>query len=130
MVNMTTILEAAAHLGVAPAAVSAVVDQLADDPALWDERTSTLTTAGMELVTGEFRESNAREDTASVLADISEVADRIRSIEDDGRDARDERDALIQWALSQGVPYAAIGDAAGLSRSALDTIRRGERHRK
>lgn len=40
-----------------------------------------------------------------------------------------QRDSEIRRLLASGVPYARLAEVTGLSRAALDTVRRGQRHR-
>ena len=62
------------------------------------------------------------------MTDLRALTDIVSEIEK-GRALLDWRDDLIRQHLAAGVPYRALQEATGLSRSALDTIRLGRRSR-
>jgi hypothetical protein len=65
-------------------------------------------------------------DAAQVLADLTAEITRARG---DLEQLLDRRDATIRAELAAGTPYADLMRITGLSRSALDAIRKGRRRR-
>lgn len=124
---MPTIDQLADLLDTTPDSIRGYVDQISDDPDLWDPDTETITDDGASIIAGQVRSGSGQRDHDS---DLTDVIARIDQLSHDTRDALDERDTLIRRMLADGVPYARLGEITGLSRSGLDTIRRGERHRQ
>lgn len=63
------------------------------------------------------------------LDNLVEVVARLDVARVAVNDLLDQRDSEIRRLLASGVPYARLGAVTGLSRAALDTVRRGQRHR-
>jgi hypothetical protein len=111
--------------------VTVHVDQISDDPGLWDANTSTLTDAGVELVTGAIAESYAQGYHATAAQQLlDDIADEAAAIEAATRvvaEATARRDEIIRAALRTELPRAAIARAADLKEARLYQIRDGRR---
>ncbi|WP_448058733.1 hypothetical protein [Cellulomonas hominis] len=66
----------------------------------------------------------------SGVAELRAVCDDLGAATARVGELRTRRDALVRQALADGAEYAALTEATGLSRSALDAIRRGRRTRR
>lgn len=96
--------------------VQAHVDQIADDPNLWDASTYTLTDAGVKLLTRAIAESYAHGYYATEAQRlIEDIADEATTIQ--------RRAELIRAALKTELPRTAIAEAASLNEAQLDQIR-------
>lgn len=122
------------NIGTHTAAVDVVrvhVDQIAADPALWNQDTDTLTDAGVELVTGAVAESYAGGYHATaaqqLLEDIAEDAAAIAAAEQTIKNRTATRDEKIRAALKTELSRDSIAAAARLQRSRLYQIRDGRR---
>jgi hypothetical protein len=111
--------------------VAVHVDQLSNDPDLWDTNTRTLTDAGVELVTGAIAESYTQSYHATtaqrLLDDIGSEAAAIKAAKQEHNEHIERRDELIQAAMGTELPRAAIAAAAGLREGRLYQIRDGRR---
>lgn len=111
--------------------VAVLVDQINDDPDLWDADSETLTPAGVEVVTAQIAESYAQGSHATtaqqLLEDIAEEAQAIKGAEDTIAERTARRDELIRAALRTELPRAAIAKAAGVKEARLYQIRDGRR---
>lgn len=100
------------------------VDQIADDPDLWDADADALTPDGVELVSGAIAASYAggHHSTAAqqLLTDIEDAVAAIAA-----HTAR--RDELIRAALRTELPRGDIAAAAKLKPARLYQIRDGRR---
>lgn len=107
------------------------VDQISDDPDLWNAETDELTAAGVELVTGAVAESYAGGYHATaaqrLLDQIADEAAAIEAAERAVAEATERRDELVRAALRTELPRAAIADAAGVKPARLYQIRDGRR---
>lgn len=100
------------------------VDQISDDPDLWDTATDTLTPAGVDLVKGAIAESYSigavATRAAQILADLEETATEIERL-----GAR--RDELVRAAMKTELRRDDIATAARLTTARLYQIRDGRR---
>ena len=112
-------------------AIRAHVDQVADDPDLWDADTGELTTAGVALVTEAIAETYAGghiataaslllERIADITADITSAMTRLTEL-------TAERDELVRAALGTEARRTDIAAASGLTVGRLYQIRDGRR---
>lgn len=125
---MTTIHELATALDEDLENVEVLVGQLYDAPDLWDPETETLSPAGVEVVTDALRDSTRSEAADAEIA----VTEAVRALDDHAEQLGalvEARNATIVEARRVGVPYARLQEMTGLSRSQLDTIRRGQTRR-
>lgn len=65
-----------------------------------------------------------------LLDDLGGETAQIAELDELASAARDRRDELIRRALRARVPYERLGEITGLSRAALDSIRKGQRRRQ
>lgn len=111
--------------------VKVLVDQIADDPELWDADTDTLTEAGVELVSGVIAESYKQGYHASgaqrLIDDIADEAAAIEAAEQAIKERTVRRDELIRAALHTELRRADIAAAAGVKEARLYQIRDGRR---
>jgi hypothetical protein len=111
--------------------VAVHVDQIADDPDLWDAEACTLTPSGAELVAGVVAESYAiganATDAQLLLNQIEDAAAAISQAERVVADKTAERDNLIRAALGTELRRADIAAAAGVKEARLYQIRDGRR---
>jgi hypothetical protein len=111
--------------------VTVHVDQIADDPDLWNRDTETLTPAGVELVTGAVAESY-RQGINSTTVDrlLDEIATAARDIAETEKRLAEQiadRDHLIRAALRTEARRCDIAAAAGVKEARLYQIRDGRR---
>lgn len=66
--------------------------------------------------------ADAAQTLAEIVADITRARGDLEAL-------LDRRDAAIRAELAAGTPYASLMKITGLSRSALDAIRKGRRRR-
>lgn len=112
--------------------VTALVDQISDDPDLWDATTDTLTPAGVEVVTRAVADSYSvgavATAAANLLVQIEDAAAAIADTEKRLAEQVAHRDELIRQALKTELRRADIAAAAGLKGEArLYQIRDGRR---
>ncbi len=107
------------------------VDQIADDPDLWNTEAQTLTPDGVELVTAAVAESYAQglhATSAQRLLDDLASAAKVVAVAEAALAVRiADRDELIRAALRTELPRAAIASAAGVKEARLYQIRDGRR---
>ncbi len=112
-----------------------LVDQIADDPDLWDADTDTLTRDGVELVMDaaeqSFRQGQWSTAALQLLDQLEDTAAAIKAAKLEAKRVIDEqierRDRLVQAALRTELPRARIAEAAGVTESRLYQIRDGRR---
>lgn len=111
--------------------VTVHVDQISDDPDLWNADTDSLTEAGVELVTGAIAESYARGYHATaaqqLIEDIAAEAAAIEAAERTVAERTTRRDELVRAALRTELRRAEIAAAAGVKEARLYQIRDGRR---
>jgi hypothetical protein len=107
--------------------VSALVDQIADDPDLWDADTNQLTPAGAEMIADAYNPEIVSTAAGNLLADIETENAEIARAEAAIADRIVERDRLIRAAMQTELPREAIAAAAGLKVARLYQIRDGRR---
>jgi len=111
--------------------VRVYVDQITDDPDLYDPDTEELTEAGAELVTGAVAESykiGAIATTASLLLEqIADAEQERAGLERQTQEARARRDELIRRAMQTELRRPDIAAAAGVKEARLHQIRHGRR---
>jgi hypothetical protein len=102
------------------------VDQIADDPALWNPDTATLTDTGVEVVTGAIAEAYRVGSVATVAQRLlDEIGDERMAIEAAKRaiiEHTARRDEKIRAALKTELRRADIAAAAGLKPARLYQI--------
>lgn len=117
---------AAAH-----ASVTVMVDQIADDPDLWDADANVLTAEGVKVVSEAIAESykiGAVATSAQILlANLDDIATEIATLEDRHAELVTRRDELIRAALRTELPRADIAAAARVKPARLYQIRDGRR---
>ncbi|SCL21531.1 hypothetical protein [Micromonospora inyonensis] len=118
-------------LAAALESVAVMVDQIADDPDLWDADTRTLTPSGVEVVSQAIAESymvGAVATSAQILlSDIDDTAAEIAKLEEGHAELVARRDELIRAALRTELPRADIANAARVKPARLYQIRDGRR---
>lgn len=106
--------------GAALSIVGVYVDQIADDPELFDPATRRLTEEGIQVVTAAVEAANERDlysgHATALLAAISDTATAIT-------EKVAERDSLIRAAMKTELPRAKIAAAADLTEARLYQIR-------
>jgi hypothetical protein len=111
--------------------VTVHVDQIADDPDLWNTDAQTLTPAGVEVITRAVAESYGigavATAAANLLVQIEETAAAITATEKRLAEQVAERDELIRAALRTELRRADIAAAAGVKEARLYQIRDGRR---
>lgn len=111
--------------------VTVHVDQIADDPELWDTDAQTLTPAGVEVITRAVAESYSvgavATAAANLLVQIEETAAAIAVTEKHREEQVAARDELIRAALRTELRRADIAAAAGVKEARLYQIRDGRR---
>lgn len=112
-------------------AVRVLVDQICDDPDLYDAETQELTTQGVEVVTEAIAVSYAKDlvstEAGRLLQEIAEAAEAIAKFEAKVAEYTDDRDELIRAALRTELRRADIAAAAGVKEARLYQIRDGRR---
>ena len=107
------------------------VEQIADDPDLWDADADALTEAGVELVSGAIDESYKHGYHASaaqqLLDDIADEAAAIKAAKQTINERTVRRDDLIRSALRTEIPRPEIAAAANVKEARLYQIRDGRR---
>lgn len=104
------------------AGLVAIVDQIIDDPDLWDEDSKTLSAAGAELTCAEFRKGflgGAEQEAIDLLGTIAAQMERM---ERDGDALAQSRDDLIRYLMGTATPRTIIAEAAGLTLSRMYQI--------
>ncbi len=100
------------------------VDEIRDDPELWDTATRTLTPAGVEVITRAVNASHSvgavATRAAQMLVELEEVTGEI-----DRLTAR--RDELVRQAMRTELRRDDIAEAAGVTPARLYQIRDGRR---
>lgn len=118
-------------LDAARESVTVLVDQIADDPDLWDRGAQTLTAAGVDLVTDAVAQSYSIGAVASaaaqMLVEIEEAEARRQHAESEAKRHAEARDKLIRAALRTELPRKMIAAAAGVKEPRLYQIRDGRR---
>ncbi|WP_431977604.1 hypothetical protein [Micromonospora haikouensis] len=111
--------------------VTATIDQIADDPDLWDADAAVLTPEGVKLVSEAIAESYKVGAVATgaqiLLADIDDIATEIAKLEDRHTELVTRRDELVRAALRTELPRADIAAAARVKPARLYQIRDGRR---
>lgn len=105
--------------------VTVHVDQISDDPDLWDAESSTLTDAGAEVVTRAVAESYS---VGAVATRAAQILVELEQLAAERKQLDDRRDELIRAALRTELRRADIAAAAGFkSEARLYQIRDGRR---
>jgi hypothetical protein len=111
--------------------VRTYVDQIADDPDLWNADAEELTAAGTELVVGAIDESHRQglfSTDASILLQQIEIAEQERAnLKQQAREALIRRDELVRRAFATELPRDLIATAAGINKARIYQIRDGRR---
>lgn len=107
------------------------VDQIADDPDLWDAEQNQLTESGADVITEAIAAAYERNLNGTVaqrlLDDIAEAAAAIEALETKVAEYTADRDELIRAALKTELRRADIAAAAGVKEARLYQIRDGRR---
>jgi|GEM_PF-1757827 len=102
------------------------VDQIADDPDLWNADTEHLTDAGrqlvLEAVAASYSVGAIATRAAQILTDLEDQAVQIRDTRDRLAELLDERNGLIRAALRTEAPVPTIAAAAGVKPSRVHQI--------
>lgn len=93
-----------------------LIDQLVDEPELWNSHTELLTTAGVDLIREQVAGAQATDAAAAALDDVRASSEAVEDAARAVRAAQDARDAAILEAARVGAKKTAIADTAGLSR--------------
>lgn len=118
-------------LAAARDAVTALVDQIADDPDLWNAETDELTDAGVELVSDAIAESYNTGSVATaaqhLLTKISIEAAALSDLEGASAERTMVRAELIRAALRTELRRKDIAAAARITPARMYQIRDGRR---
>lgn len=117
---MTSIRGAADNLDVTEETIVTLIDQIADDPELWDSENQQITEAGMEILREQLSTSEPiGEDLLAEVertARISNVADAVASA------AMEARNVAMRAAVAYGHKRTEIANRAGVRRERLYQI--------
>lgn len=111
--------------------VQVTVDQISDDPDLYDRESRSLTAEGVEVVTTSIAQSYAYDlhgtEAANLIALIGEAATAVEEAAQLVLERTAQRDELIRSALRTELPRGAIAEAANVQPARLYQIRDGRR---
>jgi hypothetical protein len=111
--------------------VRTYVDQIADDPNLWNADAEELTAAGAELVVEaideSYRQGLTSTETGLLLQQIEIAEQEHVNLKQQTQEALMRRDELVRRAFHTELPRDRIAAAAGINKARLYQIRDGRR---
>ena len=111
--------------------VRVYVDQITDDPDLYDPGTEELTAAGatliVEAVDESYRQGLFSTDAGLLLEQIESAEQERANLKQQTREALMRRDELVRRAFHTELPRDRIAVAAGVNKARLYQIRNGRR---
>jgi hypothetical protein len=118
-------------LEVAQRVVQVHVDQIADDPDLYNPDDQTLTDKGVQVVSRIIQVSDGQELWSTTAHDLLDQLDNITTAIRDAQERvdylTDDRDRIIRGLMGTEVPREHIATVAGLKVARLYQIRDGRR---
>ena len=120
MNDMTSIRGAADNLGVTEETIVTLIDQIADDPELWDSENQQITEAGMEILREQLSTSEPiGEDLLAEVERTAHIAAIAKAVADEARKARD---VAVRAAVAYGHKRTEVAERAGFRRERLYQI--------
>ncbi len=108
--------------GAALAIINVYVDQISDDPDLWDDARHELTPDGERVIRGAVEAAEAQELYGTVATQALEaLAEKAAA----ARETTAERDSLIRFLMTTEIPRKKIAEAGLVSEPRLYQIRDG-----
>lgn len=107
--------------------ITACVEQIADDPDLWDAENEKIRRDGEYIIARKLQDVFMSREADAAMAEVRSATAKVESLTSELDNAKQYRDAKIRTAIQRGKSVADLTQATGLSRERVYQIRDGRR---